>query len=284
MRLFETRRGTAGVIDLAIMVSTGGVGFLAADAVDRLIATYNPAGATRPTDKFTSDGAGTLGNVLNVGGKLTWQRGAASVGAVVVPAVGAAMIRSPMARSAATGLAIGAGINTIKLLWQNLIMPMLAPKDMSPASLQKSILARLYPAEVSAYANRKAAQMAVSSQGSGALSGPGVGDPGPFALAGDSPYPDTAQALRREAGVQGGDFPSLQNVWGTGGPGSDFPTAAQAMGTGEAYEPGPPPGPGPGPQAQPHGDPECACLGDGDQYAAFMGVGDQPDVPTPFIS
>ncbi len=247
------------------------------------MATYNPSGTgARPTDKFTSDGAGTLANSLNVASKPSLVRIASGVGATAVPAIGAMYSRNPYVRASLEGMTLGAGVSLFKTLWNNLVVPLLTPKDTSSASLQKCFIARLYPSEVAAHINMAAHQTAVSSAGAGALSG--AADVGPFALSGDSPYLDTAQALRREAGVQE-QFPSVQNTWGTGGPGSDFPTAAQVMGTGapaghgnpaqpgmgEPWNPGPPPGPGPGPQAKPHKD--CGCVGAANPFLGFIGEG-----------
>jgi hypothetical protein len=121
----------------------------------------------------------------------------------------------------------------------------------------------------------------------------GVGDVGPFAVGAESPYPDAAQALRREAGVRD-QMPTVQNTWGTGGPGSDYPTTAQAMGTGapaghgnpgqpgvSAWTPGPPSDVGPGPKAEPHTDPSCGCIGDDNQFLGFIGDGEEKDTLFP---
>ena len=129
----------------------------------------------------------------------------------------------------------------------------------------------------------KAQQTAVSSGGSGALSGaPGVGvdgpaDVGPFALAGDSSYPTAAQVLRTAAGVSG-DSPyptaaaALRAAAGIADE-SPYPTATQALREraglqGVPYQPGPPPGPGPGPQAAPGAS--CGCVGD-EVFTSFLG-------------
>ena len=220
--------------ELAIAIGTGALGFVAADFLDRFLATYDPTDATKPTDRFTSDGAGTLANTLNVASRPGLVRGGAAVAMAVVPLVGSLFIDQPYVRSSLEGFGIGAAINAVKLLVNNVIMPLLSPKDTSTAGLQKSFIARLYPAEIAASINMAAAPTAgqpaaVSSSGSGALSG---ADVGPFALSAESPYPSAAEALRHQAGMAspGGNFPSLQNVWGTG----DFPTAAQAMGVGAA--------------------------------------------------
>ena len=283
--------GGMGIKEMLIAVGTSGFGFLAADALDRFLATYDPTAAEKPKDKFTSDGAGTLANTLNVASRPGLIRIGAGIGMVAVPVTGAVLVRNSYARAAFEGIAIGAGINLLKTFWSSFLMPLFIGKDTTTPVLQKSYIARLYPAEVAASINMQQKQTAVSAAGAGALSGApaaGVGAPadvGPFALAAESPYPDAAQALRREAGVHD-QLPSLQNVWGTGGPGSDYPTAAQAMGTGapaghgypaqpgmgEAYMPGPPPGPGPGPQAAPHKDSDCGCVGDDTmRFSAFLG-------------
>jgi hypothetical protein len=218
--------------ELALALGTGAAGFIVADMVDRLLATYDPTAATKPTDKFTSDGAGTLANTLNVAAQPTLLRGGVALAMAALPLIGSTFIAQPMLRSSLEGFGIGAGINAFKLLWQNLVMPLLKPADTSTAGLQKSFIARLYPAEIAAAINmaqQPPTQAVSSGGGSGALSG---ADVGPFALSAESPYPSAAEALRQQAGIggPGGNFPTLQNTWGTG----EFPTAAQAMGVGEA--------------------------------------------------
>ena len=230
--------------EMATVVVSAGIGFVLADGIDRLLATYNPAATEKPPkDKFTSDGAGTLANTLNVASAPNLMRVGAGVGLTAVPAVASMYVGKGFVKTGLQGLALGSGIKLFSTLWNNVLMPMLKPKDTSAAALQKSYIARLYPAEVAASINRKNAgdtkdaQIPVSSGGqAGALSGAqgSVGQPpdvGPFALSAESPYPDAAQALRREAGMgatPGNDYPTVQNVWGTGGEG-DFPTATQAM-------------------------------------------------------
>jgi len=249
---------------MALATATAGVGFLLADVVDRLLATYNPSSTDAPPkDKFVSTGTGALANTLNVASMPDWKRLVAGVGLIAAPAVGA-MFTDGYARSALEGAAIGAGVNFVKLLVNNVLMPMLIGKDTSDPTLRKSYIARLYPAEVAAHINKAASQTAVSSGGgSGALSG--AQDVGPFALGGDSPYPTADQALR--AGVSGDSpYPTAAQALRAGVSGdSPYPTASQALrkeaGV-SAWEPGPPAGPGPGPQAEPHTDPSCGCVGD----------------------
>jgi hypothetical protein len=206
----------------ALAIGSAGLGFVLADGLDRLLATYDPTATEKPKDKFTSDGAGTLANTLNVASTPGFLRLGVGLGAAAVPAIAAMYVEHPFIRSSLEGAAIGAGVSLFKTLWNNFLMPMLVGKDTSTAALQKSYIARLYPAEVASSINlrqtdsagaTRTPQMAVSSAGSGALSAPPA-DVGPFALS--------------EPGVSE-SFPTLQNVWGTGGPGADFPTAAQAL-------------------------------------------------------
>lgn len=273
--MFASRSGGMGAGTLAMAVLAGGIGFVGADALDRFLATYNPLGTERPKDKFTSDGAGTLANTLNIASMPSWVRVGAGVGAVAVPAVGSAYIRNRTAKIALEGMALGAGISLFKTVWNNVLMPMLIGKDTSVPALQKNPIARLYPTEVSASINLKAHQQAVSAAGAGALSG---ADVGPFALSGDSPYPNAEQALRHAAGVSGDSpYPSasdaLRRSSGVSGD-SPYPNADQALrrAAGVGWEPGPPPGQGAGPAAAPHQDSAaCGCIGDGDQFSAFLG-------------
>jgi len=259
-RSSEAKRGGGGGMspaEFGVAIVSAGLGFVLADGLDRMLATYDPTATTKPTDKFTSDGAGTLANTLNVAAMPDWKRLVAAVGMTAAPAVGSMYVKNPMLKSGVEGLAIGAGVSLFKTLWSNVLMPLLVGKDTSVPALQKSYIARLYPAEVAAHLNSRKTddagaartpQMAVSSAGSGALSGPpaqtyaapaapvaGVGAPadvGPFALSDSPRYPDAAQALRTAAGVS--DFPSLQNTWGTGSSaaGGLLPTVQHTWGTG----------------------------------------------------
>ena len=169
-------------------IGTAAAGYLVADALDRFLAGYDPSAATKPSNKFTSDGAGTLANALNVASAPDlWRYG--SLGALTfLPLFGSLFIKKPAIRSSVEGAGLGAGIKLAATLWSNVLMPMLVGKDTSVPALQKSWVARLYPAEVSATLNMKSGSPTVSSAGkAGTLSdGPqaGVGkDAGPFALA-----------------------------------------------------------------------------------------------------
>lgn len=238
-----------GIGSILLMGGSLGTGFLIADGLDRLLATYNPADTEAPKDKFRSDGAGTLANVLNVGSRPGLVRAGAAVGAIAVPAAGAYFLRNKMAKTVLTAAAFGAGVNALKLLVNNVVVPMLRPKDATVAELQKSYVARLYPAEVAAAINgakknpdgsERTPQLTASSGGgAGALSGV-PGDVGPFAGVGGpgADYPTAIQALNR----------------GVAGPGADYPTAQQVLGTG--WQPGPASTPGPGPQPA---ERECGC-------------------------
>lgn len=264
--------------EMVLMTVSGGFGFVLADGLDRFMATYNPSGATKPTDKFTSDGTGTLANTLNIAAMPDWKRAAVGVGVVAAPAVGAMFIKNPYARASLEGMAIGSGISAFKTLWNNVIMPMLIGKDTTVPTLQKSYIARLYPAEVASHINAAAHKSGGSA--AGMLSAP-PGDVGPFALSGDSPYPDahealgyrtgvheesaypdTAQALRHNAGLSG-DSPyasAQQALRAQTGMSAPLPTGGPP-----AYMPGPPPGAGPGPQTKT----DCGCVGD--EFAGFLG-------------
>jgi hypothetical protein len=181
---------TAG--QMALEVGTGVAGFLIADGVDRFLATYDPSGTAKPANKFTSDGAGTLANALNVASPPDMWRYGALAALTVVPLGGSLFVKHAATRSAIEGLGLGAGVKLFTTLWSSVLMPMLVGKDTGVPALQKSWIARLYPAEVSASLNLKSGKAAVSSGGAnstaGTLSGgseTGVGrDAGPFALAG----------------------------------------------------------------------------------------------------
>jgi hypothetical protein len=137
-------------------------------------------------------------------------------------------VQSPFLKSGLEGATVGAGVSLFKTIWNNFLMPLLTPADTTTPSLQKSKIARLYPAEIASHINQAAGTTAAAGVSFGALSGRDVG---PYALGGPQDYPDVAQALRARAGLQD-QYPSLQNTWGTGGPGGEYPTAAQAMGVG----------------------------------------------------
>jgi hypothetical protein len=287
-----------GVGAMLLGIGTAGVGFVIADGLDRLLATYNPSDAKKPTDRFTSDGTGMLANTLNVAAMPNWKRVVAGVGLTAAPAVGSMFVKNTYVRGALEGLALGAGISVFKLVWSNVLMPMLIGKDTSAPALQKSYIARLYPTEVASSLNKKQAMSNVSSSGSGALSGApeqqtGVGSPdvGPFALAGDSPYPDASQALRSGVSDDPG-YPSTSQALRAGVSGdSPYPSAGQALHAGVSapaptptggsdpnWNPGPPPGSGPGPQAKPHSS--CGCVGENNAFLGFIGEAVEE---TPFL-
>lgn len=248
--MYAARRGGGmGMGEAVTAILTGGVGFVIADGLDRFMATYNPSStAARPTDIFTSDGAGTLANTLNIASRPNWKRAAVAGAAVAVPAAGAYFVKNRMAKAAFEGLLVGAGINGLKLLVNNLVMPMLVGKDTSTPALQKSFFARLYPAETAAKIS-----MAQKPNSAGVLSGQDVG---PYALSDSSKYPDASEALRRQAGVQAS---------------SDYMDAAEALRkqAGVSYQPGPPDGPGPGPTSS--AEEACGCADPGSKYNSFLG-------------
>jgi hypothetical protein len=252
-RMFEARRGGRGmyVAEMAVAVGTGSLFFILADGLDRFLATYNPEAANPPKHKFTSDGAGTLANTLNVASHPSLIRLGAGVGMAALPAIASVFVEHPMLRSSLEGAAVGASVKLIQTLWSNVLIPLLAPKDTSNDGLKKSFIARLYPAEVAAHINAKSntppgpnAVTGVTT--AGALSGApadapapvaGVGQPdvGPFALQGPSYFPSAVESLRayaQAAGVNGGHesnrletgiggyyYPSVPELWreATGG-------------------------------------------------------------------
>ena len=270
--------------EFALMLGAGGLGFVLADGLDRMLATFDPSSADpRPKDKFTSDGTGSLANTLNIAARPGIGRLAAGVGLTAAPAVGAYFVKNSYARGALEGLAVGAGINLFKTLWNNLLMPMLVGKDTtaSPELLKKSYIARLYPAEVAAYINLQAQKGADGKMAPGPYPAAGVlsegpADVGPFALAGDSPYPSASEVLRHQAGVQGDSpYPTAEQALRAGVSGdSPYPSAADALRRQSgvsAWQPGLPTGPGPGPQAEPHTDPSCGCVGENNPFLGFIG-------------
>ena len=179
--MFASRGSGSGMSggQFAVALVTSGIGYVLADAVDRFLATYNPDPAKAdpngpPKDKFTSNGAGTLANTLNLAASPNIMRLGAGVGLTALPAVASMFVKSPLVRSSLEGLAIGSGIKLFSLFWNNIVMGhLLTPKDQSVAGLQKSVIARLYPAEVAAAINMKQTppvQQLVATGGTGALS------------------------------------------------------------------------------------------------------------------
>lgn len=175
---------TAG--ELGIEVGTAFAGFLLADTVDRFLATYNPSSAKKPgADKFTSDGAGTLGNALNVASPPDLLRWGALGAMALLPIGGSLFVKHKATRAAIEGVGIGAALKLVSTAWSSVLMPLLVGKDTSVPALQKSVVARLYPSEVSAVLNIKAGKAAVSSGGANSTAGTLSGaDAGPYALGG----------------------------------------------------------------------------------------------------
>jgi hypothetical protein len=187
MPSFSTVKRSA--LTMGLELGTGVAGYLVADVVDRFLATYDPAAAAKAgPNKFTSDGTGMLGNSLNVASPPDLVRYGALGVLTLLPLGGSLFVKHPELRASTEGFGIGAGIKLVTTLWSHLLMPMLVGKDVSAPALQKSWVARLYPAEVSAVLNIKSGKAAVSSGGAastaGVLSGGSDRDAGPFALAG----------------------------------------------------------------------------------------------------
>ena len=83
---------------LALATLSAGASFTLADGIDRFLATYNPTAEKKPTDKFTSDGAGTLANALNVASPPHLHRIGAAVAAVVMPVAASMYVKNPIAK------------------------------------------------------------------------------------------------------------------------------------------------------------------------------------------
>jgi len=218
--------GGFGVGQFAVAGAAAASWAILAGGVDRLLATYNPTAANKPADKFTSDGAGTLANTLNIASPPHLLRLASGVGFVAVPAIATRFIKNPYVQAGLIGATLGGVAQLFSLLWSNVIVPLLKPKDTSNTGLSTSFIARLYPAEVAAAINIEAKTQALTGGTatglSGAEAGVGAPDVGPFAL---SDYPDAQEALRRQAGMAGPGGPAQPGTPGMG----EYPTAAQAL-------------------------------------------------------
>jgi len=245
-RMFEARRGGKGrgmyAAELALAIGAGSFAYIVANGFDRWLATYNPtADPTKlPKHKFTSDGAGTLANTLNIASHPSWLRIGAGIGVAAAPAIASIFVEHPLLRSSLEGAAVGASVQFIQMLWSNVLVPLFAPKDTSNDGLKKSFIARLYPAEIAAHINEKAQTLALTGGTATGLSGAqpsdapatagvGAADVGPFALQGPSYYPSAVESLRalaQSAGVNGGHesnrletgiggyyYPSVQELW-----------------------------------------------------------------------
>ena len=92
-----------GMGEFLVAVGTAGVGYVLADGLDRFLATYDPAETDpekKPKDKFTSDGAGTLANTLNVASPPGLMRIGAGVGITAVPAVASMYVNNNWGKAA----------------------------------------------------------------------------------------------------------------------------------------------------------------------------------------
>ncbi len=150
----HARRNPFGGGELALAFISGGIGFAVADFVDRYLATYDPSAASPPTDRFTGGTNGTLANTLNVASPPSILRIGAGVGVTAVFGLGAYVVKNSLGRAALQGAMLGAGINLFKMLWNAYVIGnLLKPAATDQATMQKSLGARLYPAEIVAAQN-----------------------------------------------------------------------------------------------------------------------------------
>lgn len=143
--------------ELALAFIAGGLGFAAADFLDRYLATYDPSATGElPKDKFTG-GNGTMANTLNVASfDITSTTGlirlGAGIAASAAPLVVAYFVKNDMGKAALHGAGIGAGIKVFSTLWNSYVMGGLL-KPAAGDDIKKSLGARLYPAEITASQN-----------------------------------------------------------------------------------------------------------------------------------
>ena len=143
--------------EFALAVISGGLGFALADFADRYLASWNPTVTPAPTDRFTGGTNGTLANTLNVAtlktGSMTY-RLAAAVGIPLLAGIGAYVVKNPMGRSALQGLTLGAAISGFIKIWDTYVIGgLLMPAASDQATMQASLGARLYPAQIVAAQN-----------------------------------------------------------------------------------------------------------------------------------
>lgn len=141
--------------ELALAFLSGGLGWAIADGIDRYLATYNPSATTTPpTNLFTGGTNGTQANTLNIASPPGLLRIGVGIGVTAVPGILASLVRNPMGKAALQGMMLGSGIKLFGNLWNSYVMAkMLAPANSQQATMQGSLGARLYPAEVVAQQN-----------------------------------------------------------------------------------------------------------------------------------
>jgi len=178
-RHYSRRRGYAlenplSGMELAVGALTGVVGFIAADALDRVLATHalQDKGATGTDGKElwmdTPSSTGSYAGLFNATAILApmdWKRWLAGAGITAVPFIIAAFIKSPVGRSSLQFFGFGAGVR---------ILGKAATDLMAKLTGRTSWGARLYDAEARAAA-LKAGQGAEANLPSAGLGAIGTG-------------------------------------------------------------------------------------------------------------
>jgi hypothetical protein len=126
-------------MEMGVGAVTGVLGFLAADALDRVIATHalrnkttNPVAGDSTTGTWADDANGKrypgLYNATAVLAPMDWQRWMAGAGITAVPFIVAAFIKSPVGRSSLQFFGFGAGVRILGKAATDLMAKLTAPK------------------------------------------------------------------------------------------------------------------------------------------------------------
>lgn len=116
----------------------GGAGFVAADLLDRFLATYDPSSKTPPDDKFTGDGEkSTVANALNVANIPSWLR----MGVGLTSCVVLWIVFLVTSNTAAYGMLVGTWIR---------LFSMVCTHAVTCRFLSPDLRRRLFPSETTA--------------------------------------------------------------------------------------------------------------------------------------